>query len=72
MNGIQYVTDENGEKKAVILDIGTYEQLLEDILDLAAIAERKQGRVQSGIANLSTCEGTASGYLFKERLTDGM
>lgn len=38
----QYVTDEHGEKKAVILDIGTYHQLLEDIQDLAAIAERRE------------------------------
>jgi len=37
----QYVTNENGETTAVILDIGTYNQILEDIQDLAAVAERR-------------------------------
>ena len=39
---IQYVTDEKGEKKSVILPVETYEELLEDIQDLIAIAERKE------------------------------
>lgn len=39
---VQYVTDENGEKKSVILPVETYEELLEDIQDLIAIAERKE------------------------------
>jgi len=38
----QYVTNENGEKTAVILDIGTYNQILEGIQDLAAVAERRE------------------------------
>jgi hypothetical protein len=37
----QYVTDENGEQTAVILPIGAFRNLLEDIEDLIAIAERK-------------------------------
>ena len=36
----QYVTDENGEQTAVILPIGTFRDLLENIEDLAALAER--------------------------------
>jgi hypothetical protein len=38
----QYVTDENGEQTAVIIPIGTFRELLEDIDDLAAIAERRE------------------------------
>lgn len=38
----QYVTDENGEQTAVILPIGAFRDLLEDIEDLAAIAERRE------------------------------
>ena len=38
----QYVTDETGEQTAVILPIGTFRELLEDIEDLAAIAERRE------------------------------
>lgn len=38
----QYVTDETGEQTAVILPIGAFRELLEDIEDLAAIAERRE------------------------------
>ena len=38
---IQYITDETGEKRSVILPVEDYEELLEDIQDLVAIAERK-------------------------------
>ncbi len=37
----QYVTDENGNKTAVILPIEEFEELLEDLQDLAALAERR-------------------------------
>jgi len=37
----QYITDENGKRIAVILPIEEYEELLEDLHDLAVIAERK-------------------------------
>lgn len=37
----QYVTDNAGHKTAVILSIDEYNELLEDLHDLAAIAERK-------------------------------
>ncbi len=37
----QFIIDESGEKKAVILSFEDYEELLEDIHDLAIIAERK-------------------------------
>jgi PHD/YefM family antitoxin component YafN of YafNO toxin-antitoxin module len=38
----QYVTDENGKKTAVILPINEYEELIEDIQDLAVLAERRE------------------------------
>jgi len=37
----QYIIDEFGMKTAVILPVEQYEDLLEDIHDLAVIAERK-------------------------------
>ncbi|UIE35990.1 hypothetical protein [Leptodesmis sichuanensis] len=37
----QYVVDANGTKTAVILSIEHYEQLLEDLHDLAIVAERR-------------------------------
>lgn len=37
---VQYVTDQTGEKHAVILPIDVFFQLLEDLQDLAIAAER--------------------------------
>jgi hypothetical protein len=37
---IKFVTDQNGEKTSVILPIAEYEELLEDLDDLAVIAMR--------------------------------
>lgn len=39
---LQYVTDENGKKTAVILPINEYEKFIEDIQDLAVLAERRE------------------------------
>lgn len=36
-----YVIDEKGQKTAVIIPVEDYEELLEDIHDLAIIAERR-------------------------------
>ena len=36
-----YVVDENGNRTAVMLPIEEYEELLEDLQDLAVIAERR-------------------------------
>jgi hypothetical protein len=38
---LQYVTNQAGEKTAVILPINEFEELLEDLQDLAAVAERR-------------------------------
>ncbi len=37
----EFVTDTKGNKKAVVLPIKQYEQLLEDLHDLAVVAERR-------------------------------
>ncbi len=37
----QYITNANGEKMSVILSMAAYQKLLEDLEDLAAIAERR-------------------------------
>lgn len=36
-----FIVDEKGTKKAVILTLEEYEELLEDIYDLAVVAERR-------------------------------
>ncbi len=41
MDKVQYLVDETGQKTAVVLPVEEYEELLEDIHDLAVIAERK-------------------------------
>jgi len=37
----QFLTDAKGHKHAVVIDIGTYNELMEDIADLRVVAERK-------------------------------
>ncbi len=38
----QYVVDEKGRKTAVLLPMNIYEQLLEDLHDLAIVAQRRE------------------------------
>jgi len=38
----QYVIDAKGNKTAVILSLERYEQLMEDLHDLAIVAERRE------------------------------
>ena len=37
----QYITDDLGDKLAVVIPIAEYNQLMEDVADLAAVAERR-------------------------------
>lgn len=37
----QYIVDPQGQKTSVLLPIGEYETLLEDLSDLAVVAERR-------------------------------
>lgn len=43
----QFIVNDAGERVSVILPIGDYEELLEDLEDLAAIADRKDGATLS-------------------------
>jgi hypothetical protein len=38
----QYITSSTGRKKAIILPINEYQRLLEDLHDLAVVAERHE------------------------------
>ena len=38
---VKYITDEHGERTAVVLPISDYEKLLEDLDDLAVAAARR-------------------------------
>ncbi len=40
----QYVVDPRGKKTAVILSLKRYQELMEDLHDLAVVAERRKGR----------------------------
>ncbi len=44
---LQYLTDEHGDRTAVVLPISDYEKLLEDLDDLAVVAERRDEPVLS-------------------------
>ncbi len=39
--GVQFITDDKGEKTGVIMNIADYHSLMEDVEDLAACAERR-------------------------------
>jgi hypothetical protein len=42
----QYLTDERGEKVAVVIPIADFDDLMEDVADLACVAERRdEGRI---------------------------
>jgi PHD/YefM family antitoxin component YafN of YafNO toxin-antitoxin module len=38
----QYITDKNGKKTAVVLSLRRYRQMIEDLHDLAMVAERRR------------------------------
>ena len=41
-DSVQYLTDDRGERTAVVLPLPEYEKLLEDLADLAVVAERRE------------------------------
>jgi hypothetical protein len=43
----QYITDDRGDKLAVVIPICDYEELMEDVSDLAAVAERRDEQTVS-------------------------
>ncbi len=38
---MQYLTDANGDKVAVVIPMNEYKELMEDLNDLAVVAERR-------------------------------
>jgi hypothetical protein len=50
----QYITDARGHKTAVILSIDAYTELLEDLSDLAMVAERREEKTESHSDVLNT------------------
>ena len=44
---VRYITDENGDKSEVIVPIEEFEGLLEDLKDLAIVAERRDEKTVS-------------------------
>jgi len=43
----QYITDDNGDKVSVVIGMQEFENMLEDIEDLTAIADRKDENTTS-------------------------
>lgn len=54
---VEYITDEDGAKKAVVLQIEEFEELLEDLHDLAVVAERRDEETVSHDEMLAELEG---------------
>ncbi len=44
---VEYIVDEKGKKTKVVLPFDAYEKMLEDLHDLAVIAERRDGETMS-------------------------
>ena len=63
MEGISYLTDEAGRKKAIVVDLKKYSEYLEDLLDVIAYEESKHEPV-------SDFEKTVDDIL-KERKANG-
>jgi hypothetical protein len=45
----QFVTDENGVRIAVVLDIKEYEELLDDLEDLQAVREYEEAKASGEV-----------------------
>jgi hypothetical protein len=59
---LQYITDEKGQKTAVIMKLADFEELIEDIEDLAIVAKRRDEKTISHETLLSElkADGTIS------------
>ena len=56
MKGVQYVVDENGEKKAVLIDLRVNRELWEDFSD-AAVAEERANEPRETLAEVKRALG---------------
>jgi len=54
----QFIIDERGEHVAVILSLDEYEQLQEDLHDLAVLAERRTESTIEGITRITESAGS--------------
>ncbi len=45
--GEKFIIDDKGKKTAVIIPLNTYEQLMDDLHDLAIVAERREEKAIS-------------------------
>lgn len=57
---VEYITDEDGAKRAVVLQIEEFEELLEDLHDLAVVAERREEETVSHAQAIAELEGDGS------------
>lgn len=51
----RYIVDETGKRVSVVLSLEGYEELLEDMADLAAVAERRDEDTAAHKAFLQGC-----------------
>lgn len=63
----QYITDETGERVSVVIPLAEYEELLEDLEDLAAIAERWD---EPGVPHDEVIAGLKRDGFLKTRYSD--
>jgi len=54
----QFITDEKGMKQSVVLSMPVFQELLENLEDLAAIAERKDESLTSHADFLKELKGS--------------
>lgn len=57
---VEYITDEAGAKRAVVLQIEEFEELLEDLHDLAVVADRREEETVSHDQVIAELEGDGS------------
>jgi len=62
----RYVVDANGRREAVVLSLEDYERILEDLHDLAAVAERRR----EGTVNLRKMRGRLRKRTSRPRAAD--
>lgn len=49
----QYLVDAKGHKRAIVIDMDTYEKMIEDISDLKIVAERRDNPKMRSLQFLS-------------------
>jgi hypothetical protein len=47
MKGVEYVVDDKGKKKAVVIDLETHRDLWEDFCDVLKVKDREKERRES-------------------------